>query len=404
MRKNYIYPKIYKTKDEEKTARSVKEGFSSVLKRNVVLVSLLTASLMWCSDPQVRAEEESTEEMSVEETGTEEVNETDRQSLAQQVEDYINSIENGENGADDESAVEHLEGLFELFQENSSEEDQSLTEQVEDFIKSIQDSVNEANAQSLTEQVEDLLTSIQDSKSEAKEQAQDFIQSFLNKEKKADKQSITEQVEDFVASIQNMKEKADNQSAAELVEDIPTTQYFTGEPVAEEDIETILTAGINSPSAMNGQPWHFSAVTDPTILQQIADDMDSSETVGVETLSAETDTSEIVAKASIADAPLAIIISCAEGSELDAGLACQAMSIEAQLLGYGTKIISSPVAVLNGENQEQYKELLEIPEDYFAVAILLVGYEDTSIDDSTDGYTSATNRNTWDEMVTYVEP
>ena len=32
-------------------------------------------------------------------------------------------------------------------------------------------------------------------------------------------------------------------------------------------------AGINAPSAMNGQPWHFSVVTDAAVLQQISDGM-----------------------------------------------------------------------------------------------------------------------------------
>lgn len=56
--------------------------------------------------------------------------------------------------------------------------------------------------------------------------------------------------------------------AVELVSDIPTTQYFAGEAVKEVDVETILTAGINAPSAMNGQPWHFSVITDAAVLEQ----------------------------------------------------------------------------------------------------------------------------------------
>ncbi|MCR5331808.1 MAG: nitroreductase family protein [Lachnospiraceae bacterium] len=42
--------------------------------------------------------------------------------------------------------------------------------------------------------------------------------------------------------------------SAELVADIPTTQAFLEEPVSDADIQAILTAGINSPSAMNSQP------------------------------------------------------------------------------------------------------------------------------------------------------
>ena len=64
--------------------------------------------------------------------------------------------------------------------------------------------------------------------------------------------------------------------ALSLVTEIPTTQYFTDEAVKEEGVTTILTAGVNAPSAMNGQPWHFTAITDQATLQQIADEMGGS--------------------------------------------------------------------------------------------------------------------------------
>jgi len=37
-----------------------------------------------------------------------------------------------------------------------------------------------------------------------------------------------------------------------------------------------------------------------------------------------------------------------------------------------------------------------------AAAILLIGYEDTSVDESMDGYTGATSRNPAEDMVTYI--
>ncbi len=187
-------------------------------------------------------------------------------------------------------------------------------------------------------------------------------------------------------------------TALELLTDVATTQYFTDDAVEEEDIDTILDAGINAPSVMNGQKWHFSAITDKEVLEQIAADMAAGTVTG--TSGSDNGTQS---KAGIADAPLAIVVSCASGSEFDAGLACQAMSSAAILLGYGTKIISSPTIVLNGENQDEYRELLGIPEDYSAVAVLLVGYADEDVDESADGYTGATERNSAEDMATYVQ-
>ncbi len=211
------------------------------------------------------------------------------------------------------------------------------------------------------------------------------------------------------------------QSAAELIQDIPTTQYFTDEAVSDEDTEKILLAGVNAPSAMNGQKWHFTAVTDKDVLQEISDSMSMGMPLGTppkdmkmpegtppevptddEKAPAPPSTGKTV-KAGLTDAPLAIIVSCSDGSDFDAGLACQNMSAEAQLLGYGTKILSSTTIALNGERKAEFDEILGVPDGYSAVAVLLVGKEDTSIDETMDGYTSATPRNPFDEVVTYVK-
>ena len=220
------------------------------------------------------------------------------------------------------------------------------------------------------------------------------------------------------------------ETAAALVADSPTTQYFTDEAVADADIDQILLAGVNAASSMNSQPWHFTAITDTSVLQQIADDMSSGMSFGAADTAPEgSEPSEgevsddpsspdgetlpegaqmpaapaATNKAGIADVPLAIVISCKEGNELDAGLACQSMAIEAQLLGYGTKIVSSPTIALNGSKQADYKALLGIPEDQTAAAILLVGVEDTSVDETMDGYTAATTRNPLEDMITYIK-
>lgn len=220
-------------------------------------------------------------------------------------------------------------------------------------------------------------------------------------------------------------------AAAALIADIPTNQAFTDDAVAEEDIDKILSAGINAPSAMNGQNWHFTAVADADVLQQISGDMSGGQPAAVPPVGGTAQQPERMvpaddsfagqadgngeqssaplasnsggpAKAGITDAPLAIIVSCKEGSEFDAGLACQNMSAEAQLLGYGTKIIASPTIALNGENQQTYREMLDIPDDQSAIAVLLVGMEDTSLD--ADAITAATTRNSEEELVTRNTP
>ena len=45
---------------------------------------------------------------------------------------------------------------------------------------------------------------------------------------------------------------------------------FTGEPIPEEAIETILTAGRYAPTSGGRQPWHFTVITDPETLDEIS--------------------------------------------------------------------------------------------------------------------------------------
>lgn len=45
---------------------------------------------------------------------------------------------------------------------------------------------------------------------------------------------------------------------------------FTGQPVAEEDLNTILRAGFQAPSAHNYQPWDFVIVREKSTIERIA--------------------------------------------------------------------------------------------------------------------------------------
>ncbi|MDO5444900.1 MAG: nitroreductase family protein [Eubacteriales bacterium] len=233
----------------------------------------------------------------------------------------------------------------------------------------------------------------------------------------------------FTACI-SLTAGADEQtSPAMIVEDIATIQAFTEEAVPEAAVNAIVNAGINAPSSMNSQPWHFSVVTDKAVLEKINGGMGGGMPKGDGAMPEGMTPPEGMnfpggpqapegmtppeggsfpkggipssggAKAGISDAPLVIIVSCKPGSELDAGLATQNMSVEAQLLGYGTKIISSPTISLNGPNQAEYKELLGIPDDMAAVCVLLIGKTNTEEFDAVSG---ATERNNINEIVTYL--
>jgi len=44
---------------------------------------------------------------------------------------------------------------------------------------------------------------------------------------------------------------------------------YTRQPVAQKDIDDLLTAAMAAPSANNQQPWHFVVIDDRRILDEI---------------------------------------------------------------------------------------------------------------------------------------
>ena len=49
-----------------------------------------------------------------------------------------------------------------------------------------------------------------------------------------------------------------------------TTQAFTDEAVPQEDVQTILRAGLASESAINQQPWHLVAITNKEVIAELS--------------------------------------------------------------------------------------------------------------------------------------
>jgi len=59
--------------------------------------------------------------------------------------------------------------------------------------------------------------------------------------------------------------------AITVIHNRKSVRNFTGESVAEDDIEILLKAAMAAPSAVNCQPWEFIIVTDRTTLDALGD-------------------------------------------------------------------------------------------------------------------------------------
>jgi len=224
-------------------------------------------------------------------------------------------------------------------------------------------------------------------------------------------------------------------SAVDTIMNTGTTQAFTNEAVSEEDLVTILRAGLAAESAINQQPWFFVAITNPEVLQELGGSGSGFAAPGGSRPEGAPEggfpggapeggfpgsapeggapagmpegapagnpgsapggfsPSGSGAKASLGSSPAAIIIYKNTGSkspnaDYDCGLATQNMVIAAASLGYGVKIVSSPTMTLNGNDHDAICEKLGVDKSMQAVAVLLIGHAD----ESTDATTAATTR------------
>jgi nitroreductase len=48
-----------------------------------------------------------------------------------------------------------------------------------------------------------------------------------------------------------------------------TVRHFTNQPVPQEEIQLLLKAAMQAPSAANAQPWHFVVLTDREIIEEV---------------------------------------------------------------------------------------------------------------------------------------
>lgn len=65
-------------------------------------------------------------------------------------------------------------------------------------------------------------------------------------------------------------EKTDNgKIAMETIMTRTSIRSFTDRQVSSDTIEMLLRAGMAAPTAVNKQPWHFVAITDPAIMDSL---------------------------------------------------------------------------------------------------------------------------------------
>ena len=169
----------------------------------------------------------------------------------------------------------------------------------------------------------------------------------------------------------------------DLIKTRRSVREFEKKPIPREVMETIVQAGIWAPSSMNGQPWRFVVVSDPTELKSVAHEAKIELSNYLKTPEAEVkygkeNCARFMPRAEGEDelfygasAIVFVISTNLENNHFDHGLASQNMMLCAHGLGIG----SCPIGLAEPLNQsKKVKKLFGLKPSERIVIALVFGY------------------------------
>lgn len=154
---------------------------------------------------------------------------------------------------------------------------------------------------------------------------------------------------------------------------------YKPDPVKREAIDEMLQAAVQAPSAMNAQPWAFGVITDRRLLDRYSDRTKTfllskvGEWPGLERFREHFVNPDYHI---FYNAPALIIIYAKAAShiaQIDCALAAENLMLTACDMGLGSCWIGFATEVLNAS---EAKKELGVPEEYTAIAPIIVGYPD----------------------------
>ncbi len=146
-----------------------------------------------------------------------------------------------------------------------------------------------------------------------------------------------------------------------------STRGYTQEKLTEEELCALLTAGLQSPTAINLQDLHFTVLKgDHPLLSEIEEEKNRLRGM------------KNPEHNFYYEAPAVILLSGRKGnkwSPVNAGIAVQSMALVAEELGLGSLIIGCIHDALRGERQEYFEKALKFPEGFAFEIALAVGHK-----------------------------
>lgn len=151
----------------------------------------------------------------------------------------------------------------------------------------------------------------------------------------------------------------------ETIKTRSSIRAYSSDKLSEEQVKTLLEAGLLAPTAANTQELHFTSVAnDSDIVKEIQKDLNPDAKVPFH----------------YGSSHLFVIsgVDAFPWTGVDAGIAVENMHLAAKDMGLGSVIIGCIAGVLTGEKKAYYDEKLAIPEGYSYKVALAVGVPATT--------------------------
>ena len=148
----------------------------------------------------------------------------------------------------------------------------------------------------------------------------------------------------------------------EAIKERSSTRGYTSEPLTDAELQTLIHAGLQAPTAANKQEIHFTVLKgDNPILTELEEEKNRLRNITA------------LEHNFYYEAPVVVILSADSSykwSPLDAGIAVENMALASEDLGLGNLIIGCIFDAMRGEKKEYYSKALKFPDNYeYEIAI-----------------------------------
>ncbi len=156
----------------------------------------------------------------------------------------------------------------------------------------------------------------------------------------------------------------------ETIRERSSTRGYTPDPLTEEELNILLQAGLQAPTAANKQEIHFTVVPGShPIMQELEEEKNRLREISSPPHNF------------YYEAPIVVIISADstfKWGPLDAGIAVENMALAAESIGLGSLIIGCILDAMAGEKKAYFSQALKLPPSYEYKIAIAFGHKATA--------------------------